>query len=104
MLEATRGEGSGGLGRGLADGFVGLPDVEEVGVAGSGDGELALGSSAAEGGADVFFGVGQLGQRDFQSGTGIELCDVAEQLRDDEFVLPITALGHFGLEDGGKPH
>ena len=48
-------------GRGLADGGVGFPDEQELAIAGGGDGELALGGGAAEGGADVFFGVGQLG-------------------------------------------
>ena len=44
---------------------VGLPDVEELAVAGGGDGEPLLGGGAAEGGADVFLAVGELRQGDF---------------------------------------
>ena len=85
-----------GVVRGLTV-FFGLPDVEELGVAGGGDGEVMLSGGAAEGGADVFLGVGELGEGNFERGAFFELVDVLEKLRDDEFVLAVAPLGDVGL-------
>ena len=54
----------------------GLPDVEEVGVAGGSDRELLLGGGAAEGGADIFLAVGELVEGDLERRAGLELGDV----------------------------
>jgi hypothetical protein len=79
--------------------FVGLPDVEELLVAGGGEVDSALTSGAAEGGPDIFFGVRQFGERDLQGRAWSEPAYVLEKLRDDLFVLAIAALGYVDLKD-----
>jgi len=88
----------------LTDRFVGLPDEKEVAVAGGRDGELLLGGGAAEGGADVFFGVGELEQGDFEHRTGAELGDVAKQQDDHFLMFAVAALGNVDLSDGVESH
>ena len=47
--------------------LVGLPDEEELLVAGGGELELVLPGGFAEGCADIFLGVGEFGERDSRS-------------------------------------
>ena len=84
-------------------GELGLPDVEELVIAGGGDGDFLLAGGAAEGGADVFFGVGEFGEGDFECGAFGEVLDIVEQLGDDLFVFAVAAFGDVGLEDGFEP-
>ena len=70
--ERWLGWGKVGWGRGERPGGsacdCGLPDEEEVFVAGGGNVELSLGGGAAEGGADVFFGIREVDEGDFEGG------------------------------------
>jgi hypothetical protein len=84
-----------------------LPDVEKIGVAGSGYIEAFLVGGAAERGADIFFDIGERGEGDFEREAGAKLIDVAEQLKHDFFVFTVMASGNLKPRDGlesGKRH
>src|ERR1035438_41269 len=83
---------------------LGLPDVQMFRVAGRRNVETSLARRAVERRPDVFLGIGKKGKRNLERSPGLQLIDVAQELRDDLLVLSVAAFGNILLLDRTEVH
>src|SRR5580658_3620802 len=80
-----------------------LPHIQMIGVAGGGDLDAFLTGGPVERGADVFLAVRQGREWNLKCSPDPQPLDIAQQLGNDLFMLPVAAFRHVELANGLKP-
>ena len=76
-----------------------LPNIKVFGVAGRSHFNSLLPRGAIERGANVFLGIGQVGEGNLESRAEFQPINILQQLRDDLLVLAVPAFGNINLEN-----